>query len=76
MKKCFYSLPLLLVLVIVAPGLQAGEIDINDTKLLSQPAVSKMHIAFAYAGDETICPDTVPAICGDRRNQNCSNPDR
>jgi tricorn protease len=26
-------------------------VDINDTKLLSQPAISKTHIAFVYAGD-------------------------
>ena len=26
-------------------------VDIHETKLLSQPAVSKTHIVFAYAGD-------------------------
>ncbi len=51
MKKCLYALSILLVLTIAAPGLLASGIDINDTKLLSQPAISQTHIAFAYAGD-------------------------
>lgn len=29
----------------------AQGVDINDTKLLAQPAISKTHIAFIYAGD-------------------------
>src|SRR4030095_15386100 len=29
----------------------AQGIDINDTRLLSQPAISKDHVAFIYAGD-------------------------
>ncbi|MEE9500976.1 MAG: PDZ domain-containing protein, partial [Candidatus Aminicenantaceae bacterium] len=29
----------------------SGGIDVKDTKLLSQPAISKTHIVFAYAGD-------------------------
>lgn len=40
------------VLVIcVCHSLWADGININDTKMLSQPAVSKDHIAFVYAGD-------------------------
>jgi len=30
---------------------RAQGVDINDTRLLSQPAISKDHIAFIYAGD-------------------------
>jgi len=51
MKKCLCVLSILIVLAVVPPGLQASGININDTKLLSQPAVSQTHIAFAYAGD-------------------------
>jgi tricorn protease len=29
----------------------AGAVDVNDTRLLSQPAISKAHVAFVYAGD-------------------------
>src|SRR6266508_4249758 len=29
----------------------ANGVDINDTRLLSQPAISKDHLAFIYAGD-------------------------
>ncbi|MCK4445822.1 MAG: PD40 domain-containing protein, partial [Candidatus Marinimicrobia bacterium] len=36
---------------IVCPMVVMGEIDIIDTKLLSQPSISKNHIAFVYAGD-------------------------
>src|SRR5688572_28161596 len=30
---------------------QAEGLDINDTRLVAQPAISKTHIAFVYAGD-------------------------
>jgi len=40
---------LILGLVMVMFG--QGGIDIHDTKLLSQPAISKTHVAFIYAGD-------------------------
>jgi tricorn protease len=33
----------------------AGAIDIQDTRLLTQPAISDRHIAFIYAGDLWIC---------------------
>ena len=29
----------------------AQGVDINDTRLLQQPAINKSHIAFIYAGD-------------------------
>src|SRR4051812_3982254 len=32
-------------------GAKAQGVDINDTRLLSQPAISKNHVAFIYAGD-------------------------
>jgi len=51
MKKRLYGLSFFLVLALALPGFLAGGIDINDTKLLSQPAISKDHIAFSYAGD-------------------------
>src|SRR6185312_6002593 len=42
-------------LVLMMTGLPVGTgahgVDINDTRLLSQPAISKDHIAFIYAGD-------------------------
>ncbi|MEE9610228.1 MAG: hypothetical protein V3W19_03205, partial [Desulfatiglandales bacterium] len=51
MKERFYLIPFVLILTFAMPVFLAGGIDINDTKLLSQPAISKTHIAFAYAGD-------------------------
>ncbi|MCK4264568.1 MAG: PD40 domain-containing protein, partial [Candidatus Aminicenantes bacterium] len=51
MRKYFYSNLFILILIFILPVLMAGEIDIKDTKLLSQPAVSKTHTAFVYAGD-------------------------
>src|SRR6267154_6453789 len=39
---------LLLSLQLAAAG---QGVDINDTRLLAQPAISKTHIAFIYAGD-------------------------
>jgi len=51
MRKYFYSNLFILILIFSLPVLMAGEIDIKDTKLLSQPAVSKTHLAFVYAGD-------------------------
>jgi len=51
MKRRFCIIPFVLMLTIAIPVFLAGKIDINDTKLLSQPAISKTHIAFVYAGD-------------------------
>lgn len=39
------------VIVVFCTTLLVSGIDINDTKLLSQPAISDNHIAFVYAGD-------------------------
>jgi len=51
MKKWFFSISLVFVLTIALRVSLAGEIDIKDTKLLSQPAISKNHVAFVYSGD-------------------------
>ena len=51
MKRSFYLIFFVLVFTIAMPVFLAGKININDTKLLSQPAISKTHIAFGYAGD-------------------------
>src|SRR5919199_5453645 len=41
---------LLAALVVVAPP-DARAVDVRDTRMLSQPAVSKSHVAFIYADD-------------------------
>ena len=42
----------IVVLVFLAQSFAAAQgVDINDTRLLAQPAISKTHIAFIYAGD-------------------------
>ncbi len=51
MKKIFWFGLLAFALAVALPALLVAQIDIHDTKLLNQPAVSKTHIAFAYAGD-------------------------
>ena len=51
MKEWFFSISLVFVLTIALRVSLAGEIDIKDTKLLSQPAISKNHVAFVYSGD-------------------------
>ncbi len=47
------SLPLrtLCHVLIAAASTAASAVDVSDTRLLSQPAVSGEHVAFAYAGD-------------------------
>ena len=45
------SVSVLATLLALAAGAGAQGIDINNTRLLSQPAISKDHIAFIYAGD-------------------------
>jgi len=50
MKKHLMIFFMVLVLC-VCHSLWADGINIRDTKMLSQPAVSKNHIAFVYAGD-------------------------
>ncbi|MBC8182086.1 PD40 domain-containing protein [candidate division KSB1 bacterium] len=49
MKKLFYSG--LIILIVNLPAILIGEINKQDTKFLTQPAISKNHIAFVYAGD-------------------------
>src|SRR5438128_3602553 len=39
------------MLICLSGGARAQGVDINDTRLLSQPAISKDHVAFIYAGD-------------------------
>jgi len=51
MKRCFYFVVSVLVMTIGPPSILLAQIDSNDTKFLSQPAISKSHIAFVYAGD-------------------------
>lgn len=51
MKKNSLSIIALLALFIFCPFSQVQSVDINDTKLLSQPAISKTHIAFVYSRD-------------------------
>ena len=42
----------IVVLVFLVQSFAVAEgVDINDTRLLAQPAISKSHIAFIYAGD-------------------------
>ncbi|MBE3072161.1 MAG: PD40 domain-containing protein, partial [Acidobacteria bacterium] len=42
------AVALLVPVLMPAP---AGAVNVTDTRLLSQPAISKDHIAFVYAGD-------------------------
>jgi len=51
MKKWLNSVSLVLVLSTALPVIAVGDVDVRDTKLLSQPAISKNHIAFVYSGD-------------------------
>jgi tricorn protease len=47
-KLRLLAVALVLWLFVPAP---AGAVDVNDTRLLSQPAISKSQVAFVYAGD-------------------------
>lgn len=51
MKKYVYLISLVLAMLIALPLFLVSGIDIKDTKLLSEPAISKTHIAFVYARD-------------------------
>ena len=44
-------LVLALTIAVPAIGRSAAEPDPDDTRMVSQPAISATHIAFAYAGD-------------------------
>jgi tricorn protease len=51
-KNTLLFLILMPFVALVCPSTTSGRgIDINDTRLLSQPAISKTNIAFVYAGD-------------------------
>ncbi len=50
MKTRFFPILAVLALLFCAQLWVFG-IDTSDTKMLSQPALSKDHIAFVYAGD-------------------------
>ncbi|MCK5652516.1 MAG: PD40 domain-containing protein [Gemmatimonadetes bacterium] len=43
--------PLVTLCAIVPQPLAAQGVDLHDTRLLSQPALSQSHVAFVYAGD-------------------------
>lgn len=47
----FNVLFLVLLLTTLGSLAAAQSVDINDTRLLAQPAISKTHVAFIYAGD-------------------------
>ncbi len=49
-KYLFYSI-FVFVLIIALPAIVVGKVNINDTKLLMDPAISETHIAFVYAND-------------------------
>ena len=42
---------MVMIAAVVVSALPLLSIDINDTKLLTQPAIGKTHIAFVYAND-------------------------
>lgn len=46
------------LLALLLAGSLHADPDINDTRLLTQPAVSKDHVAFVYADDLWICDHT------------------
>jgi tricorn protease len=48
--RIHYAIVAILILLAVSTAHPQG-VDINDTRLLAQPAISKTHIAFIYAGD-------------------------
>jgi tricorn protease len=48
-----FLISIILLTVVARPG--RAEPDRNDTRLLSQPAVSQKHIAFIYADDLWVC---------------------
>jgi len=50
-QVCLSVLACLLALGLAAAIRGQGGVDIHDTRLLSQPAISKTHIAFIYAAD-------------------------
>jgi tricorn protease len=51
LRPVYYAASCVLVSLLVVASAAAQGVDVNDTKLLAQPAVSKSHISFVYAGD-------------------------
>ena len=51
MKKAYNLMIVIFFLVISIPLFPGSGIDVKDTRMLAQPAISKTHIAFSYAGD-------------------------
>jgi tricorn protease len=50
LKRAHVLMIFVFLLMLVVPASGQG-VDINDTKMLSQPAISKTNVAFVYAGD-------------------------
>src|SRR5882672_30915 len=51
-RKWFVCTALLSFMLTVGPQFAGAQgVDLNDTRLLTQPAISKDHVAFIYAGD-------------------------
>ena len=51
-KETFVTKILWIIILLGLTGVrQALAVDVRDTRMLSQPAISKTHIAFIYAGD-------------------------
>lgn len=50
-KRLLHAVLTALLLLSLQICVAAQGVDINDTRLLTQPAISKTHIAFIYAGD-------------------------
>ena len=51
LRAAFLATMLTCVVTELPASAGANGVDINDTRLLSQPAISKDHVAFIYAGD-------------------------
>ncbi|HXF38764.1 MAG TPA: hypothetical protein VN687_03530, partial [Blastocatellia bacterium] len=51
LRVAFLTLTLTCVVTELPASAGANGVDINDTRLLSQPAISKDHVAFIYAND-------------------------
>ncbi len=50
MKKTHFFTAIFFIFILIASSFLAG-VDIKETRLLAQPAASRTHIAFVYAGD-------------------------
>jgi tricorn protease len=50
-KRPFHPLLTALLLLGLQVSVAAQGVDVNDTRLLTQPAISRTHIAFIYSGD-------------------------